>query len=71
MRKSLARKRQVKRNISIQYAVHGVCKGAHQDVLDRAFSQALSDRVAEVLALEVKKIMDIEPSVEDLDIRTY
>lgn len=73
MRKPLARRKEARyKNISTQDAIPGIY---HLDtkygVIIRAFNSALNDRVAEVLATEVKKIMDIEPSTDDLDIRTY
>lgn len=73
MRKPLARRKEARyKNISTQDAIPGVYNlDTKYGIVIRAFNSALNDRVAEVLATEVKKIMDVEPSTDDLDIRTY
>lgn len=72
MRKPLAQRKIAKRtNRSVQYASY-LLNGSHSlESVRRAFELALIVRKQEVLAVSVKEIMDVEPSVEDLDIRTY
>lgn len=73
MRKPLARRKEARyKNISTQDAIPGIYHlDTNYGIVIRAFNSALNDRIAEVLATEVKKIMDVEPSTDDLDIRTY
>lgn len=72
MRKPLAQRKKVQYpNRSVQYGSYILHGNYSLESVRRAFELALIVRKQEVLAVSVKEIMDVEPSVEDLDIRTY
>lgn len=73
MRKPLAtRKQPLHKNMSTQYGAHIIsipCMALY--TLSEAFEQAVMERKSQVMAQNVKNLMEIEPSTDDLDIRTF
>lgn len=73
MRKPLAtRKQPLHQNISTQYGAHIIsipCTAL--GTLSDAFEKAVRERKSKVMAQNVKNLMEIEPSTDDLDIRTF
>lgn len=73
MRKPLAtRKQPLHQNMSIQYGAHIISTPCMSlCALSDAFEQAVMERKSQVMAQNVKNLMEIEPSTDDLDIRTF